>query len=504
MSMEARGGGVTSTNAEGFFEIKELPAGRYTIFASKGGYVSIQYGQRRPGEQGTPLELIDAQMADKVNFALPRGSVIAGQITDDSGDPVAGTMVSAMRYVFMAGSRRLVPGGGEGGTDRTDDQGNFRLYGLPPGDYIVSATNRMNGFNQPDVNNTEADGYAPTYYPGTANIAEAARVPVRAGQQAGANFSLIIARLSHVRGRVINSRGEPATRAMVMMMPADQTMMSFNSQNNAMATPDGTFQLANVAPGRYTLTVRPTGQTGASDEFGMASVTVGSEDLNDLLITTSIGSAVRGAVITDDGSAPTFRADQVQLFASPAEPMSFMTAGNNSAKMSDDFTFEIPSVFDRRIIRPMVPMTTGWYVKGVFHDGVDITDIGMTFTPGRNVDGLQVVLTQKTTDLSGLVLDGRGKPVLDATVIVFPANRERWSYFSSRFLRTARPDTEGRYRIRSLPPDDGYLVIAVQGLQEGQASDPEFLARAREEARPISLNEGETKAMDVRLSTIQP
>ncbi len=70
-----------------------------------------------------------------------------------------------MRYQFMAGTRRLVPGGGEGSNDRTDDQGSFRLYGLPPGDYFVSANNRSNMMMMPGMNNTEAEGFAPTYYP---------------------------------------------------------------------------------------------------------------------------------------------------------------------------------------------------------------------------------------------------------------------------------------------------------------------------------------------------
>src|SRR5262245_14176169 len=141
-------------------------------------------------------------MADRVNFTLPRGSVIAGQITDDSGDPVSGTGVTAMRYTFMSGVRRLVPAPAEGSNDRTDDQGMFRLYGLPPGEYVLSATNRTNNFNQPEITNTEADGYAPTYYPGTPSLSEAVRISVRGGQQhTGANFSLVVARLSRIRGR---------------------------------------------------------------------------------------------------------------------------------------------------------------------------------------------------------------------------------------------------------------------------------------------------------------
>ena len=139
----------------------------------------------------------------------------------------------------------------------------------------------------------------------------------------------------------------------------------------------------------------------------------------------------------------------------------------------------------------------------MLYDGEDITDSGMEFTPGRSYDGLQLVFTQKTTDLSGLVTDDRGKPVLDATVVVFPANRDRWT-FLSRYLRTLRPDTNGRYSVKNLPPAEDYLIIAVQNLEQGQGGDPDFLTRAREEAKGFSLNEGETKAVDVRLSPLVP
>ena len=77
-------------------------------------------------------------------------------------------------------------------------------------------------FMMPGMNNTEPDGFAPTYYPGTPNLSEATRVTLKAGQEmTGANFALIVARMARVRGRALNSRGEPASGRMVMLMPAD-------------------------------------------------------------------------------------------------------------------------------------------------------------------------------------------------------------------------------------------------------------------------------------------
>jgi hypothetical protein len=465
-SFEGRGGGITSTDAEGYFEIRELSAGRYNVSATKGGFVTGQFGQRRPGEPGTPIDLSEGQTADKVNFSLSRGSVISGKIVDDGGDPVAGTMVAAVRYQFVSGARRLVPAASEGSTDRTDDQGGFRLYGLPPGDYFISANNRSNQFVAAGMNNTEADGFAPTYFPGTAEHGEASRITVKAGQEmSAANFALSVARMARVRGRALNSRGEPVGSGMLMMTPDDPTIGMGMNMMNAMIAGDGAFQFANVAPGRYNIQVRPQGMPSATSEFANMKITVGSEDLDNLIVTTAAGSTRKGVVMTDDGSAPPFRADQVSIFPSPAEPGGmFGIPGQN--RINDDFTFELSGLAERRLIRANVGQNLGWYLKAVLLNGDDVTDSGIEFGPGQSYDGLQVIFSRKTTDLSGLVSDDRNQPVLDATVVVFPADRERWTY-SSRFVRTLRPDTNGRYNVKSLPPLEDYLIIAVQKSRAG-------------------------------------
>ena len=503
MSMEARGGGVTNTDAEGRFEIKDLPAGRYTITASKGGFAPAQFGQRRPGDPGTPIELADGQTADKLSLVLSRGAVISGTVVDDGGEPVSGTQVTAVRFQYMSGTRRLTPAPSEGSSDRTDDRGGFRLYGLPPGDYFISASNRTGMMMGPGMTNTEMDAFAPTYYPGTPNVSEATRITVKAGQEmSGANFALIVARMARVRGRALNSRGEPAS-GVAMLAPSDPFAMGFApNMNNAMIAADGSFEFANVAPGRYNLNIRPPGMPSPTSEFVVMPVNVGNEDIDNLIVTTHAGAIARGVVVTDDGSAPGFRPDQVQIFPQTMEPVSmFMAAGMN--RVNEDYTFEMTSLFERRTFRASTGLNTGWFMTAVLFEGQDVTDTGIEFTPGRTYDGIQIVFTQKATDLSGLVTDDRGKPVLDTTVVVFPADRDRWTY-QSRYIRSARPDTNGRYNIRMLPPGDDYLIVAVQNLEQGQANDPEFLARAREEAKPFTLNEGETKAVDVKISAMVP
>ena len=121
---------------------------------------------------------------------------------------------------IAGGARRMMPAG-QNARDTTDDQGHFRLFGLPPGDYYVSATLRGNG---PEVTDPmgELSGYASTYFPGTTNVAEASRVTLAVSQEnTGVSFGLIATRLVRVSGQVLMSDGAPATNGMVVLVPAN-------------------------------------------------------------------------------------------------------------------------------------------------------------------------------------------------------------------------------------------------------------------------------------------
>ena len=197
---------MTTTDEQGRFELKELVGGRYTVTASKGGFVSLQYGQRRPSERGTPVDLPAGQTLEKVVIGLPRGSVIAGRIVDEFGEPLTGAQVMVQRYTYVNGVRQLRQAG-QG--DRTDDQGAFRVFGLPPGEYYVSATlrdDRGPRFNNDD--DVPSSGYAPTYYPGTTSAAGAQRVTVNLGEEVGGvTFGLTLVPLARVSGRVVGPAG---------------------------------------------------------------------------------------------------------------------------------------------------------------------------------------------------------------------------------------------------------------------------------------------------------
>ena len=207
-------GRTVSTDADGRYEVTDLPAGRYDLRASRSGYLSLSYGQRRPLERAKPLQLRDGQALDNVDFSLPRMGLITGRVTDEYGDSIEGVNVQGLRLMFFNGRRQYVPAGG-GIRARTDDAGEYRLLGLPPGSYLVSASTRETWtVNHDGVK--EVMGYAPTYAPATTRQADARRVTVALGREArNTDVALQPGRAVRITGRAVDSHGRPFARVEV-------------------------------------------------------------------------------------------------------------------------------------------------------------------------------------------------------------------------------------------------------------------------------------------------
>ena len=502
-----REGRVASTDEEGRWELKDLPAGRYTLSASKGGYVQLSYGQRRPFERGRPIEVADGQTLENVNFNLPRGSVITGRIVDEFGEPIADAMVAAMRYRYFNGRRGLVP---TGRFAQTDDIGNFRLFGLSPGDYYVSATLRpvgMMGIESSD----STTSYAPTYYPGTGSSQQAERITVGLGaEMSGVTFSLLPVRTVKVSGTVVDSTGKPMSGAFVMLREDVRQgdggmMMMFGASGNRVRD-DGTFVLPNVAPGDYVIEAREMGMgmgpgrrgnTDDEPEAAFASVSVGGEDVNGVALIGTRGTPIRGRVVVQGGATGVKPGDVAvnAMAKSPDAPMMF---GGREMRdgVDDDWTFELRAMQSPVLIRTF-RTPAGYSLKAVLHDGTDVTDTGIAFKPGEPVSGLHVVLSTSSSSVSGSVTDANGRPVADYAVILFSDDPAKWG-FMSRHVAMARPDQQGGFQAKNLPPGR-YLAAALEAVEEGQETDPELLERLRTLATPFSLGDGEQRALSLKL-----
>jgi hypothetical protein len=483
------------TDAEGRFELREVPAGKHSLSVSKAGYLSLYASNNNTPIP--PIEIKDGALIERVVLRIYRGGVISGQVIDEFGDPLMGAEIQAMRFRYVNGQRQLAPVMGQFRPVATDDLGAFRLYGLEPGDYYVVARGGRDWSIGPGA--PSGDGPAQTFYPGTNSMAEARRVSVRAGRETqGVIFPIALARLARVRGRVVTSNGEPFSGSVsVFMKDAAGGARSFGGP----VRPDGTFEVSNIEPGTHWLVARQNdfgGRIGGDSESGRVAITVNGDEINDVVIATSRGATLRGRVVTDDGSA-LGGLSSFNLTAQAADPSSpFM--GGMPNKVNNDGTFEIPGLFERVHLRPafMAPAAgvQPWTLKAVVVGGQDVTDTGLEVRPGQVIDNVDVVFTRKISRLSGQLKDRRGEQA-SGWIIVFPSDEARWTP-QSRFLRVSRPGPNGTYSM-TLPPYDDYLIVAVNGIEDGQWQDPEFLRAVKDQATRFAIGENETKVQDVAI-----
>jgi protocatechuate 3,4-dioxygenase beta subunit len=493
---EIRENRMATTDEHGAYEFDEVRAGRYTISASKGSYVSVSYGQQRPNDAPKPLEILDNQTVERVDLTLPRGGVITGRIVDEYGEPAPEIQVAALRYQFIQGQRRLVP---SSRMVSTNDMGEFRLFGIPPGQYYISATWRNPNGGNPDQNPSDRMAYVPTYLPGTTNANEAQRITVAAGQEfADLVMMLKPIKAARVTGAVTGSDGKPMTPAMIVVTQSNGFV--FSTFSVGQVRPDGTFTINGLAPDEYTLRVqRMGGVPGEGPETAMTTITVTGDDISDVHLVAAKPSTLTGRIIVDPAAAQSLP-PALLISAVPAAIVGIPAPPPPPARVADDYTFQMKSTPGRmRIILGggLNAPPTGWAVRSVRLNGVDVTDAGIEFRPNEDVSGVDVELTNRLTSISGLVTNGRGEQSNDYTAIVFAQDKDRWTG-NSRYLGAGRPDQDGRFKISGLPPGE-YYIIAVDRVEPGQSGDPDFLESVRSRATLLSLSEGETKTVDLRL-----
>jgi len=496
------------TDDAGLFVLTALPEGRYTLTVSKAGFVTLAFGQRRPLQAGTPIQLAAGQEIKGVDFRLPRGSVITGRVLDENAEPMPGTSVNVLAYQYAQGTRQLVPVR----SALTDDRGEYRVWGLNPGDYYVSA-NAQN-FNAPpgppgfQGNLTGGRGgrggsnsagedpmqqsYAPTYFPGVASIADARLVTVGLSAEIGEiSFNVLLVRTSRITGHVANADGTPGSGVNVALT-ADFGAGGRGVQAGTYggrAQADGRFTIANVPPGRYTLRARGNGRAPA---FARAPLVVSGGDVTDVMVTLQPAASISGTITLQNTQSPSPPdVSQFRITAQGEEPSPAGPAGSARVDRTGIFTLDgiEPGA---QVLRAQAPR--GWLLKSVAVDGRETIDAPFEMKPGQKLTGVNVVFTDRIAEIDGTLTDAQGAPATEYTVLAFPDDVSLWRP-QSRQIMTSRPDQNGRFQLRGLPAGS-YFVAVIDPAVQGEWFDPTFLDEQRLRAERVVLAEGDIKQQD--------
>ena len=350
-------------------------------------------------------------------------------------------------------------------------------------------------------------GYAPTYFPGTGNVSEAQRVTLGLGQEMTVSFALLPVRTVRVSGTVVSTSGASPVGGAVVLTPADGDEVGIVVPTAGPIQANGSFTIVNAVPGSYLLSVRTGGggqgagapraalRAGAG-EVGILPINVGSEDVTGVTIVTTRGASVEGSVVFE-GGATRPQLDTLRVAARPLRAGAGPLAGRPSqASLAANGSFSLSGLVGALTFR-VDGLPPQWIVKSIEVGNADVTDGALELKGTEQITGARITLSDKVTELNGSATAG-GSAAKDYSVIVFADEPARW-VFPTRYVRSVRGNQQGTFALRGLPGGVGYLAVAVNYLEEGEAQDPEFLRQLRDRASSVSLREGETKTVELRV-----
>jgi hypothetical protein len=177
--------------------------------------------------------------------------------------------------------------------------------------------------------------------------------------------------------------------------------------------------------------------------------------------------------------------------------------GGPPLPLKEGFVFELKTAPGRIGLRPIMNSapgaSSGWQLKLVRVNGIDVTDTGVD-VGGQGATGIEIEMTNRLQQLSGTVTDSNGAGVKDYMVAVFSQDRARWKVPMNRYFALTRPGDDGGFKVNTLPAGE-YYAIALDRIAPEDWEDPESLESLSRLATAFALTPGDTRTLSLQLST---
>ena len=515
------GSEIATTRDDGSFTFASLAPGRYSVSAAKSAYVEMSYGARAPTRPGAWLTL-DAGQTKKLTIRLPRGAVITGVLTDAAGQPMAGLAVAALsnRYSPAGGARRLLPA--PSAPSITDENGVYRIFGLPPGEYVIGTqrgqtivtlatvapadvraalteirSSTMNDRRIPSTLTPKESPpskaevvMAPVYYPGTAAAAQAAPVAVGKGEErSGVDFQVV-----PIPGATVSGSVPTTPRPFVVLTRRDEPLPPAAEPRTAAVDQFGRFTFPAVVPGRYTVSALTVGPGAAPNklevQWAASDITMQGEDVT-VGLSLHPSFAISGRIVFE-GSVQPLTAMRLPLPV--VSPM--RGAPGPQVQVESDGRFTISSLVGGLYHLGGIPGVRSrlatWWLKSITLGGRELLDAPVDLQ--REWADAVVTFSNRATELSGRVTSATAGEQPSVFVIVFATDRGAW-FPHSRRVAGVRPDAEGRYKISNLPAGE-YFAVVDDNVDPNAWFDPVLLDRLIPGAVRLTLGPNEAQTQD--------
>jgi hypothetical protein len=500
-NQQSGGNYTTVTNADGLFHIGGIAPGRYHLFAERTGYVEGRHSGSRG--QGRILTLAAGQDLKDIQIDLAAAATVTGRVTDEDGDPLENTEVSVLRRSFARGRTHWQ----QMASERTNDLGEYRIPGLPSGNYYVSVNpppdfkTLLDSENSPvsgkPANDTEkpSTSYQTTYYPGTPDRTQAELIRLRAGEEFPANFSLVPSPALTIRGSVANL---PPRASATILLQANDFNVVFNG---AEVHKDGSFVVYDVAPGAYTIVASI--DNSPVPMIARQSLQVISNNIDGLRLVPQTGATIRGKLHLEGKNAGRLNPTPMALELQPSEGQSDAVLQFSSgidfspvAEIAADGTFQwtnVPPGNYSLCLGGKRNLTTDWFLKSATVGG-RTTDLAAISVEGGEIT-LDVIASADGGVVEGMVTDLEGRPVADAIIVAAPESS--LPFHGNPFNQTAS-DQNGRFSLHGIAPGQ-YSLFAWENMEGDAYYDPEFLNNYEQQATPLRISEGDRRNVQLQL-----
>lgn len=468
---------VTISHGDGTYAITDLPAGSYTLSVTRTGYAPQTYGQAR-AIAGTPIVLSNAQQMANVDLAIvPSGSIV-GRILDEDGTPFAGAVVEALVTRFESGTDRLV----SMATSQTDDRGEFRLFGLAPGQYFVSAADpAFRSVSTPKG----VQRYSPTYYPGEAFADQARPITITAkGDPPRVEFRLKIVPPARLSGQLVSYDAKPLLNGAIIMNSVDGDGLPAIPAVDPSILPDGHFSFGHVVPGRYQIRARGQTEASASALFAVSSIEVNGSDVDGVRMTLRPGAMLDGTLTVErkHGTRPPVL-QTIRVRAPFVDGNSFGDALTGTVRPGGAFALRgVMSGAHQLVVDGLQPP---WVLKSIVRHGTDITDLQIDLAEKEEVRDVRITITDAGSEVSGIVRNAQEAPVAQVAVLVFPRAPLYWMR-TNRRMRIVYTDLGGRFTLSGLPAGE-YLAVASAAVDAADLGRRQRLKALADVGTPFRL-----------------
>jgi hypothetical protein len=449
--------GPILTGDDGTFQFDALPQGGYNLMAEKSSYSTARYPEqgRSVRSASRPLDVRAGERVEDLTIRMFRGGAIAGRVVDAQGDPVENASITVM--LVPRGGRPQPRGGGQ-----TNDLGEFRVWRLEPGRYLVRA--RGNAFGNDGTKPLPQP--VPVYYPNALTMDQAQAVVVNRGESVtGVDITLSETIPTVVSGLVLPADGQPLVGGSINYRQAADI---HGSDGGTGIRADGTFRL-QMPPGDYIFEARSqpnrgpaaTGQVyrPESELFGTVRVTVSGEALEGLIIPIGTGATASGRIVFEGKTPPPTVVPQ------QTRPPLFNPDGPGcrpgAVTIAPDWSFKAVGLGGTCAAQPQ-GMFGRWTLKAVMVGDDNLMDKSITFQPGDAYTNVRIVVTDLRPSVEFRVNDETGELSREFVVLVFPADKAKWNQLG-RFVRTFSVSLPPEETTTAAPP--GVVTAANTGPQ---------------------------------------